>query len=326
LKKYIFACSCCCSLLFGYEPGEGIELANSLKVGGYITAKYESGKDTSVGMLDDIAFIAYGNIGSHTRYLFEMENVGRYSHNFSNGKVSQTGAFRPERAVIDHSFSSHLNLSIGKMITPVGYWNQTPINVLRDTTSSPLVATNIFPKLITGAQLYGDAPHVEDVEYTVAAQSSRDLDEKYNNFMIDRFFGLGAKYTINDDHEIKAYAGSFRERVTLIKRNFTHLAYKFEKNEWQILSEAAYSTIDASNSKNTTAGGGFVQSRYKINSKNYAIARYEYYFDAHENEKQHLAVVGYNYRPIYPVSFKAEYQLSSTPDRSRFLCSISALF
>lgn len=325
MKKHLLFASVLCPLLYGYEPGNGLELADSLKIGGYVALKYENGKNVNKAIVDDIAVMAYGNLGSRTRYLVELENVGRYEKDFKAENEDESGAFRVERAVIDHSFSSYLNLSAGKMITPVGYWNQTPINVLRDTTSSPMVATNIFPKLITGAQLYGEVYGIDDAEYSVAAQNSRDIDEKYNNFRVDKFLGAGAKYQLGDNSEIKAFVGSFNERGGVSKRSFAHLAYKYQKGEWQILSEAAYSGIETS-SKNTTAGGGFLQARYRINDKHYAIGRYEYYFDAHENEREHLGIIGYNYRPIYPVSFKAEYQFSSTPDKSRLLCSISALF
>lgn len=325
MKKYLLASMLCCATVFAYEPGGGIELSDSLKIGGYIALKYENGESANKAMVDDIAVMAYGNLGSHTRYLVELENVGRYERDYKNHTTSESSEFRIERAVVDHSVSSYLNFSLGKMITPVGYWNQTPINVLRDTTSSPLAATNIFPKLITGIQAYGDVGGIDGLGYMVCAQSNRDMDEKYNNFDIDRFIGVGARYEVGEYSEIKVFAASFEERLTDIKRNFVHFAYKYQEGYWQLLSEAAYSKVDIGSVSKSIAGG-FLQGRYKLNDKNYAAIRYEYYMDAYEQERQHLGVIGYNYRPIYPVSFKVEYQFSSIVDRSKVLCSVSALF
>lgn len=309
---------------FGYEPGNGVELTDFLKVGGYVAAKYEKSENTDKLLLDDVAVMAYGNISSSTRYLVEMENVGRYQKDFKNDKESEAGTFRVERAILEHSFSSAVNVTVGKMITPVGYWNQTPVNVLRDTTSSPLVATSIFPKLITGIQVHGESG-VEGLEYTASVQQTNDIDEKYNNFAINKFYGLGAKYELTDNSEAKLFAGYFNERNDASQRRFVHASYKYSNGAFQVLSEAAYSIMETI-VKDTTSGGFFAQGRYRMDQKNYAIARYEYYFDGHEQEREHIAIVGYNYRPMYPISLKAEYSFSSVAEKSRFLCSISALF
>ena len=323
MKKVAFV-GLSCVALFAYEPGSGIELGEYLKVGGYIALEYEKSKNTDSFLVDDVALMAYGNFSPTTRYLVEMENVGRYQKDFKNDKENEVGTFRVERATLEHNFSSYANLVAGKMITPIGYWNQTPINVLRDTTSSPLVTINIFPKLITGVQMYGDTG-VDGLEYTASVQHTNDMDEKYNNFAINRFYGVGAKYDINDNSQAKLFAGYFNERNDASQRRFVHASYKYGSGSWQVLSEAAYSIMETTQ-KDTTSGGFFAQARYRVDAKNYAIARYEYYFDGHEQEREHIAIVGYNYRPIYPVSLKMEYGFSSIPEKSRFLCSISALF
>ena len=309
---------------FGYEPGNGIELTEYLKVGGYVAAKYEKSDSVDKFLLDDVAVLAYGNISPLSRYLIEMENVGRYQKDFKNDKESESGAFRIERAVFEHSFSSRLKTAVGKMITPVGYWNQTPINVLRDTTSSPFAATSIFPKLITGAQLFGESG-IDDLEYSVCIQQNNDFDEKYNNFAINKFYGGGLTYSINDYLETKGFVGYFNERSDASQRRFAHLPAKYQKGVIQLLSEAVYSDIDAKQ-KQANSAAAFLQGRYTIGQKHYGVARYEFYYDTLENKREHIGVIGYNYRPIYPVSIKAEYGLSSISKNSRFLCSVSALF
>lgn len=323
LKKVILS-SVLAVAAFGYEPGNGVELTDFLKVGGYVAAKYEKSENTDKLLLDDVAVMAYGNISSSTRYLVEMENVGRYQKDFKNDKESESGAFRIERAVVEHSFSSHLKTAVGKMITPVGYWNQTPINVLRDTTSSPFAATNIFPKLITGVQFFGETG-TDDLEYSVCAQHNNDFDEKYNNFAINEFYGTGLTYSVTDYLETKGYVGYFKERNDASKRRFVHLSGKYQKGDIQLLSEAVYSDIDA-RLKRASSTAAFFQGRYALNQKHYAVARYEFYYDSLEAEREHIGVIGYNYRPIYPVSLKAEYGISSISKNSRFLCSVSALF
>lgn len=310
-----------CATAFCYEPGGGVELGEYLKVGGYITFKYENGDLGHKLMADDIAVLAYGDVGTHTRYLVELENVGSFERDFNTNKNQSSKEFRIERAFVAHDFSSGLSMTVGKMITPVGFWNQTPINVLRDTTSSPLTATSIFPKLITGIQIHGDIPQTDDSSYSLAYQNNRDLDEEYNNFKIDRFFGAGAIYGIDDYSQAKIFAGSFRQKEEQKERRFAAIGYKYDKESWQVLLEAIYSSADKD-----SLTGGYLQTRYKLDQKNFLIARYENFLDTAAGRREQIGVFGYNYRPIYPVSFKLEYQKSSIADRSKFLCSVSALF
>jgi hypothetical protein len=72
----------------GYEFGHGYTLHDSLTAGGYISTEFESNAQSDTFTVDDVALMAYGNIGSNFSYLAEIEAVGfilthRDSSNYS---------------------------------------------------------------------------------------------------------------------------------------------------------------------------------------------------------------------------------------------------
>ncbi len=326
MQKRLFIFCITALNLFGYELGSGVKLSDALNVGGYVSLNYESSKDVKAISVDDIALMAYGTINTKTRYLVELENASPYVLDVKSNTDTFTDSFKIERMMMEHKFSSNFALSLGKMSTPVGYWSQTPINVLKDTTSDPLTATNVFPKLFSGVQAQGDIDEDGDFGYTVLAQHNKDIDPGYNNFKIDRLYAAGARASISDTQEAKLFVGYFRDIDFPVERRFVDAAYKYEFDKWQLISEAAFVKIYPNASVATSAVGAFGQARYKLTPKDFLIYRAEYYFDGYEHEKSYTSTIGYNYRPTYPVSVKAEYQLNSVSQKSRFLCSVSVLF
>ena len=139
----------------GYEFGHGYALHDSLTAGGYISTEFESNTQSDTFTVDDVAVMAYGNVGSNFSYLAEMEAVGFYHKNFDNGSEGGSQKFHIERLYGDVWLSDAFNFRFGKQITPIGYWNLEPINVLRDTTSNPLYSKLLFPKFLTGIDMNG---------------------------------------------------------------------------------------------------------------------------------------------------------------------------
>lgn len=68
-----------------YEFGHGFNLHDSLTAGGYISTEFESNQQADTFTIDDVAVMAYGNIGSNFSYLAELEAVGFYHKNITDG-------------------------------------------------------------------------------------------------------------------------------------------------------------------------------------------------------------------------------------------------
>ena len=65
---------------------------------------------------------------------------------------------------------------------------------------------------------------------------------------------------------------------------------------------------------------------YRYTQEHAFVGRYEYYNDHQTNYVDNIGVLGYSYRPLYPVSLKGEYQWHSAHDENAWLFSFSVLF
>lgn len=300
-----------------YTLGQGKTINEYLTLGGYFSAEYEHSNDTKQFALEDTAIMAYGNILPNVSYLAEFESSNMYLHNFETKNERVYKNFDVERMYIDAKYNEYLQLRAGKFLTPIGYWNQTPINVLRESTSNPYVATYMYPKLVSGAMLYGEIPSANGVRYSVFAQNNRDLDEGYNNILADSFNGGTLSYR-KDDAEMWLGGGRYKKMNLTDDYDLALVGAKYSTKTLKVFSEAAISK----NSQETMRGM-YIQGEYKVAAKHKLVTRYEYYDD--KNSRTNLMMLGWSYRPIYPVSIKGEVDVK-TNGGGRALVSLSVLF
>ncbi len=308
-----------------YELGHGLEFGRYMSIGGYFSSKYQNAQDAKEYMIDDVAFLAYGRLSSRFSYLVELEATKFWVRDFANDTTQKNMHFHIERAYIDYNHNDTLNLKVGKFITPIGYWNLNPITVLKDTTSNPKLATEIYPKFTTGIMAYGYLPFDESMEYSAFFQQTKDLDANYNNIQTDDYYGFELKKRF-DFFVVGANMGEYEVDEEHIK--YFGASFKYEASAVQLLGEYAHLIYNPiTNSKDEhDKYAYYLQGRYKINSKHYLVGRYEKFKDSFHGIDETIKLVGYNYRPIYPVSLKCEYQLHDNDEQNRFLVSFSILF
>jgi hypothetical protein len=308
-----------------YELGHGIRVNDALNIGGYFSAELESNQQSDMFTLDDVAVMAYGDINPMFSYLAEFESVGFYHKNFTDGTENQSRKFHIERLYGDLWMSDDFNIRFGKQLTPIGYWNMEPINVLRDTTSNPLYSNLLFPKFLTGIDINGYVPQTQGLKYHLFAQNNHDFDEEYINIPNTHFFGFAIDKELSMDWNTGGSIGEYitetNQRTRFIQANF-----KYDDMQWQILTEALAAKSEYSNRQDDYTYSGYTQAMYRYTPEHAFIGRYEYYNDHHTDYKDHIFTLGYSYRPLYPVSLKGEYQWHSQNDENRALFSLSVLF
>lgn len=184
----------------------------------------------------------------------------------------------------------------------------------------------MFPKFITGIDIYGYLLGYESIKYHLFGQNNKDLDENYINIKNEHFFGLSVE---NEENYNFQYGGSLGEFITddAKRSRFFELNLKYNSYPFVLQSEAIYSSIK-NNSNGTTdyKVASYLQSLYHIDSRNGIVGRYEYFKDSRLKSKQHIGVLGYSYRPVYSVSLKGEYQFNSNSQLNKFIISFSVLF
>jgi hypothetical protein len=315
-----------CTQLYGYELGHGATVDDALTVGGYISTIFQSDQQKDTFTFDDMAVMAYGDIGSRFSYLGELESLGFYHKDFSNGRDGGTHKFHIERLYGDGWISENFNIRFGKQITPIGYWNMEPINVLRDTTSDPLYSSLLFPKFLTGLDINGYIPLSDTTRYHLFGQSTHDMDENYINIANTHFYGLAMDHEFSSDMSAGGSIGEFIPLNSSERTRFLQAGWKYDNNSLRLMAEGILSRTDYQDSKSNYISSGYFQSVYHFSSEHALIGRYEYYNDQHKDYADNIGVFGYSYRPIYPISIKGEYQWHSKDHEDRILLSLSVLF
>lgn len=317
-----------CTLVSGeelqYKLGQGLKLDDMLTIGGYISSEYEHAKKEESVKIDDLALIAYGNMGESFSYLTELEAINFYTYDMEQHQSETNKKFHIERLYVDYASSDIFKLRAGKFITPVGYWNLEPINVLRDTTSNPIYASSMIPRFVTGVNLYGYLPFDDTAQYYLFGQKTEDFDEEYINIKNEHFFGAGIAKEMSGEWHVGASAGEF---ITLDKEHFYFLQAntKYESYPFKIMAEAIYRT--SKDTRENSSYAAYVQGHYNFSLEHMLVSRVEAYKEENISDGgEELFLLGYSYRPIYPVSIKAEYQWHSIAKKDRFVASFSVLF
>jgi len=307
-----------------YEIGYGYPVNDNLHLGGYISTEYTAKETSHQFILDDIALLVYGNFTPKISYFMELEASALYIYDFNTNVEDKKIVTHIERAYLDYGFSNIYNLRIGKQITPIGYWNYEPINVLRDTTSNPIYSFKMFPKLLSGIDLYGNLIQNNHLSYHLFIQKNKDIDEEAMNIKSDYFYGLSLKYDEDSYLSLGGSIGRYKIRYIDEIVDIFQLNAKSVYGATEIQTEFAYKTIlDNQKSQSVHALIGYIQGKYQINDNHAIVGRYEYINDTEIN---HIKILGYSYRPIYAISLKAEYQWHTKAFKDKALLSFSILF
>lgn len=307
-----------------YQLGHGVKLADALNLGAYFSTEYEYKEDEEKAKVDDIAFLMYGQLNERLSYLVELEAASFYEYDFKNHKSTRNTTFRTERLYFDYAESDNLSIRAGKFITPIGYWNLEPINVLRDTTSNPVYASAMFPKFVTGVNANGYLPMDGSIRYNIFAQATRDIDEEYMNILNDHFFGASAEKEFSSEWTAGLSIGEF---ITLTNKKYHFLGCnaKYDAYPFKLFGEGIIRTSDDAHEQYSKAM--YLQGSYNYSLEHMLVTRYEYYKEEELSKSgESLFLLGYSYRPIYPVSIKAEYQWHTLKEQDKFLVSFSVIF
>lgn len=310
-----------------YKRGRGLKIEPLRStVGGYITAVYERGENYEEFSLDDIALLIYGRPLDRIRYFLELEIDNSYV--VLNGKEKVKKRIDFERIYVDFELSDALKVRIGRFITPVGLWNPIHINVLKWTTSDPLTATEFFPKFTTGLQMFGDLP--QDFSYSLFLQSNKGISEDYNNFLTEKLAGGEIRKSFSESLTVGVNAGWFDIKEPREEMAFLGLSALYRSSGIEISGEVMY----AFEKEKYIPGrqlwshrfSYYLQGVYRVLSGNYAVFRYGVFRDRSDRKNYRILTLGWNYRPVYYIALKAEYQLRERRRFNRFLTSFSWMF
>ncbi|BAF72021.1 hypothetical protein [Sulfurovum sp. NBC37-1] len=314
----------------GYKLGHGIKVGDlPLYMGGYFSLEYEDLSHTAGRSLklDDISVMLYGE-HENIAYMMEFEASDIYTESFGGPEASEevNDHFHIERMYLDYTFNEHTMARMGKFNSPIGLWNLISINVLRDTTSNPVISEILFPRFTTGVELKYSSNNDSMLTVDVLVQGTEDMDalisdEVYNNLDTDRHYGAGLSAE-GDAWNYHLNAGYFR-LVSDKSYFYFSAAVQYFHEKFKLQGEVGTQFDDEGT---TVPYVGYVQGLYTLKEGHEAIFRVESYDDRDTDRQDTFAVFAYTYRPLYSVAIKGEYQWHSFSEDNKFMLSFSMLF
>ncbi|WP_457746171.1 hypothetical protein [Sulfurimonas sp.] len=313
-----------------YTLGNGIKLgALPIYVGGYFSTDYQHNTTTSQNKfrIDDIAFLSYGYY-ERVSYLAEIEFKDFYVYQWDrNLSEIFNGEPHVERLYLNYMISDNFNIRMGKFNSPVGYWNLTPINVLRDTTSNPMISNILYPKFTNGLDLTYTYFSNYEVQVDLLAQNHDDIDDKYNNVKIDQHYALGLELA-KDSLSLKLNGGYFHavdDRYRDEKFTYILASTQYDVDKYKITAEVG---TQFSENRVSIDYVGYIEALYRITDKHLPVVRFESYKSNLNilNEQDSSLTFCYTYRPMVPIAFKSEYQFHSLEKYNKIYLSFSVLF
>ncbi|QSZ40979.1 hypothetical protein GJV85_02225 [Sulfurimonas aquatica] len=280
------------------------------------------------------------------------------SDDYKETSIEQDTYLHTERLYVDYNFNENSLVRVGKYNSPIGYWNLLPVNVLRATSSNPNTSYLVFPQYTTG--MGATYSSFAENEYTLdlMIQKNSDLDPTYNNYRIDEHFGIGMTFT-HDNFSMKFNAGVFniieyyfedddeyeedekeeeseendeeaedkyrfqKDDLKEPERYYAHLSMKYDSDMYQIMGELG---SQRSKSEFTTDYALYLQGLYRFTQKHIGIVRAEAYSEKFINRSGEMLIVGYTYRPLYPIAIKSEYQFHTLSQSDNLKLSFSMMF
>lgn len=101
---------------------------------------------------------------------------------------------------------------------------------------------------------------------------------------------------------------------------------RWDSGDYRVSIEAIADRLDSPGNRTEQKRAMYLQLEKRLNERHSIITRYEYFDDNLANEKETINILGYSYRPVFPVSLKAEYQWHSDSSKNQLLTSFSVLF
>ncbi|MCB1666126.1 MAG: hypothetical protein KDI28_10115 [Pseudomonadales bacterium] len=308
-----------------YQLGLGYKLLDEITVGGYLSTEFSRGENLNEVLIEDLAVLTYGNLTDNLSFLLELESVDFYKLDLENDTDSSNTRPAIERLYADYKVSDYASFRVGKQITPIGYWNLQPINVLRETTSNPRLSREMFPKFVTGLSVQGFTPFDETLHYTAYLQNTGDMDAKYINIDVDQHYGLTLEKVLSPQWKMGGSIGKFREK-NRNRTQYFQLNTRYDNDRYSFLTEGVVDRHEQWLGGTETSTSVYAQFEYRVVPEHALIARAEAFRDDRVALHEKIGILGYSYRPLFPVSLKLEYQWHADSSNNRLVGSFSILF
>jgi len=316
MKKLKILLSYCLTILYAYgeEPNHyGWDIpGTSINIGGYMDAVYDP-KAKEKFLFDNVALFVSAEY-KRFNFLSELKllnlTIDKKPDNKDNIYLNV------ERLNLSYALTDTQTLTVGKFNSDMGYWNQSPVNILQATTTSPHIIEPLFPSYTTGIMFkqYFDADYL-----SVTMQNNKSIGNKNHSNLVNEHYAVGY-YQEFDNYSWRVSSGMYSEETQQNKAYYLSLGTEYIGTSFTLQAELYGQKYEHEKVSYNT----YIQGVWNIYDKHDLVVRTEY-FDA-QGEHDKAALLGYVYRPTLNTAFKCEYVYSNDTELNRVITSFSVLF
>ena len=297
----------------GYELGHGLDLGpfNFAGYGSVVANVPDRGRKALV--LDDLSLYVTGHVAKLLNPFVETELTG-YAFTQSAAHApghGQQGYVVLERLYNDSYLTENFTLRIGKMLAPVGAWNQIHAAPLVLTTVRPAVTQRNFSEYVSGVSvLYSDAT-AEFPDLQIYAQPDDEFSARPNAVAARRYKMLEGAHLSFPVTLLDKIGFSFQKGKMLggndqllFGTDFHYSIDKFSvEGEWTL----AHLSQDSHDRFRSFEWGGYAALSYALSDEWSLSGWYETFTDRNAVSTAHDLLFGVTYRPHPALIGKLEY-------------------
>lgn len=287
--------------------------------------------------LDELSLFGSGHFNPMLNPFFETE-FDNDTLLLEGGNPLSAGAPHVvlERLYNDSYLTNKLSLRIGKMLSPVGYWNLVHAAPLMLTTTRPDVTYYGFSEFSTGASLIytGDKRLLPDMQ--VYMQPGGELRPRTQDLVVreyEHISGLHLNWPFGLEDKLGLSVQHAQIKDTAVQQTLTGFNYSKEFGFLAFDTETIYTHLSGTDISQPRVRdnewGTYLQGAYELNESLKLIGRYEYFAERTAISASKNALLGVNYKTESPYVWKLEYikQTGQVLDiQTGLYASVSRLF
>lgn len=318
----------------GYQLGHGYDLG-PFNFAGYsnVVANLPRHEARSL-VLDDLSLYVTGHLGRFFNPFVETEftqfDIARSG---SSGTDRGDGDLVLERLYNDSYLTDNITLRLGKMLAPVGEWNEIHAAPLVLTTIRPAVTHRNFSEYATGVSLIYSDPYARLPDMQVYWQPAGELSERPSRLTTHQYKSVEGAHISFPIGLLDKVGASFQQSkdVRGYDQSLYGLDFHYTIGKLTLQGEGTFSDIsnEATVHARDTEWGAYTAASYALTDKWSVHGWYEAFADRTESSTAQDLLFGVAYRPRSAMVFRLEYlqNVGGTPvNPTGLFASWSVLF
>jgi hypothetical protein len=216
-----------------------------------------------------------------------------------------------ERLYNDSYLTDSITLRLGKMLSPVGEWNEIHAAPLVLTTVRPAVTYRNFSEYTTGVSLIYSDPYLRFPELKVYWQPSGEFSERPSSITYHRYQDVEGAHVSFPLGLLDKVGVSFQQSrdVRGFDQSLYGLDFHYTIDKLTLYGEATYSDIThpVTLRARDTEWGAYAAASYALSDEWSVYGWYEGYADRTAPSTAHDVLFGVAYRPLPATVIRVEY-------------------